>query len=159
MSIQDDLPVIESAKRSDCCAGLWLLLAGLLGAAGVALGAYEAHGLEKLLTGWGLSADEVQSRLHNCEVAVRYQLLHAVALLGLAVAVRTHGGRWLHAAGACWLLGTLLFSGMLYVLVFTGNRSIVHLIPLGGVLHIVGWLSLAAAALRVMGCCGGGKPT
>ena len=117
------------------------------------LGAYEAHGLEKMLTAQSLPADEVAARLHNCEVAVRYQLLHALAFLGLAVAAKAFGGRCLQVAGVCWLIGTLLFSGMLYVLVFTGSRSIVHLIPIGGVFQIIGWVALAVGGIFASGCC------
>ena len=148
-----ELPVLASAQGSSCCSGFWLLTAGLLGAAGVGLGAFEAHGLERMLGEWGIPSEEIAERRHNCEVAVRYQMLHALAFLGLAIAARTHGGRWLQVAGAAWLVGTVLFSGMLYVLVFTGNRSIVHLIPFGGLLQILGWLALAVAAVVSIGCC------
>lgn len=148
-----ELPVISNNRPGSCCAGLWLLLAGLLGASGVGLGAFEAHGLETMLAKQELPAEEIAARLHNCEVAVRYQLLHAIALLGLAAAAKTHGGRCLQIAGFSWLLGTMLFSGMLYVLVFTGSRSVVHLVPIGGVLQIVGWVALAVGACFSMGCC------
>jgi uncharacterized membrane protein YgdD (TMEM256/DUF423 family) len=144
--MHNELPVVQPTARSSCCAGLWLLLAGLLGASGVAMGAYEAHNLEALLTRWGLPAEEIAGRLHNCEVAVRYQMYHAVAYLGLAVAGKTIGGRSLQVAGVAWLLGILLFSGILYMLVFTGNRSMVHLIPIGGLLLIIGWLAVAIGA-------------
>jgi len=149
----NELPVVEKSQPSSCCAGLWLLLAGLLGASGVGMGAYEAHGLEKMLTESGLAAEEVTERMHNTQVAVRYQLIHALAFLGLAVAAKSYGGRSLQVAGGAWLVGTLLFSGMLYVLVFTGSRSIVHLIPVGGVLQIIGWIALAVGGVFAMGCC------
>ena len=155
--MQTELPVISPSNRSSCCHAWWLLLAGLLGATGVALGAFEAHGLEKMLTGWGLEPEEIAKRLHNCEVAVRYQMFHAVALLGLAAVARTHGGRSLQVAGVCWLLGVLLFCGLLYVVAFTGSRAVVHFIPLGGLAMIVGWLAISVAAARSMGCCGAKK--
>lgn len=151
--MNNDLPVISNSPVGSCCAGLWLLLAGLLGASGVGLGAFEAHGLEAMLTKQEVPAEEIAKRLHNCEVAVRYQLFHAVAFVGLAALAKVQGGRCLQVAGFSWLLGTILFSGMLYVLVFTGSRSVVHLVPIGGVLQIVGWVALAVGASFSMGCC------
>ena len=53
-----------------------LLAAGLIGLVGVALGAFGAHGLQEILAARGMT--------HAWESAARYQLLHAVALLGLS---------------------------------------------------------------------------
>ena len=103
----------------------------------VALGAFGAHALRERL---------VPDMLIVFEIGVRYQMYHALALLGVgAVAERLPGGA---AAGAGWLFvaGTVLFSGSLYALAFTGQRWLGAITPLGGVAFLAGWATLAWAA-------------
>lgn len=121
-----------------------LLAAGCFGATGVALGAFGAHALRLFLTEHG-SRD-------RWETAVFYQLVHAVALLGVAGWVRGSKGPatirmgW---AARCWITGILLFSGSLYLLSVTTNAPQwfkIAVPPLGGTAFIIGWLCVAAAA-------------
>jgi uncharacterized membrane protein YgdD (TMEM256/DUF423 family) len=128
---------------------IWLVLAGLLGAAGVALGAYHAHGLQGWLEGQGLDSAEVAKRMHNCEVGVRYQMYHALALAVVALLAFRGNAASLTIAGLCFFLGVLIFSGLLYGIVFTGIKILGAIVPIGGVLLIVGWLALAWAALGI----------
>lgn len=115
-----------------------LAVAALLGAAGVALGAFGAHALETRLA----AAD-----LATFETAVRYQMYHAVALLGLAAWIdRTPAPRLLWAAYS-WVAGVTIFSGSLYLLVLTDTRWLGAVTPLGGVALIAGWLLVASQAL------------
>jgi uncharacterized membrane protein YgdD (TMEM256/DUF423 family) len=118
-----------------------LIWAGLLGATGVLLGAFGAHAMHGLLTAAGMS--EVW------ETAVRYQLLHAVALLGLAGWMRAGGGapvgRAAWAAGG-WIVGSLIFSGSLYLLALGWPRWLGAITPVGGAFLIAGWIAAAAAA-------------
>lgn len=117
----------------------WLALAGLNGALAVALGAFAAHGL----------ADSVSpSRVDWLDTAARYQLVHALALVGVAWARTVWRGWTLVAAGAAFLAGAVLFSGGLYVAALTGWRGIIAVVPVGGAGYILGWLLLLAAALR-----------
>jgi uncharacterized membrane protein YgdD (TMEM256/DUF423 family) len=127
---------------------IWLFLAGILGASGVALGAYHAHGLEGWLIRQGLDSAEVAKRMHNCEVGVRYQMYHTLALVGVALLAFRGNSAGLAAAGICFFLGVLIFSGLLYGIVFTGIKILGAIVPIGGVLMIIGWLALAVAALR-----------
>ncbi|MDX1650554.1 MAG: DUF423 domain-containing protein, partial [Myxococcota bacterium] len=60
----------------------WIVVAAVLGAAGVLLGAFGAHGLR------GRLAPE---RLDAWQTAVQYHLLHALALLALALFERATG--------------------------------------------------------------------
>jgi uncharacterized membrane protein YgdD (TMEM256/DUF423 family) len=105
----------------------------------VAAGAFGAHALKARLP-----AD----LLAVFDTAARYQLFHALALLAAAWAVTRWPGRAARAAGGCFLLGTLLFCGSLYLLVATGQRAFGAITPAGGVLFIAGWLLLALAAWR-----------
>ncbi len=115
----------------------------ILGAAsafvGVAAGAFGAHGLKSRLDA---------EMLNTFEVGARYQMYHAFALF---VAAWAHG-RWPGGAAtwAGWLfvVGTLLFSGSLYVLSLTGLRWLGAVTPLGGLALLLGWLCLAAAAWK-----------
>jgi uncharacterized membrane protein YgdD (TMEM256/DUF423 family) len=103
----------------------------------VALGAFGAHGLRERL---------VPDMLTVFEVGVRYQMYHALALLAVgAVAGRFPGGA-VAAAGWLFVAGTVLFSGSLYALAFTGQRWLGAVTPLGGVAFLAAWGALAWAA-------------
>ena len=119
----------------------FLLAAGLFGAVGVAAGAYASHGLARLV-------DEVKL-IEYFELAALYQLVHAVALLGLALAASY---RTLHlgavVAGLLFSAGVVLFSGSLYLRVLTGLPDWGALTPLGGSAFILGWLVIAATGVR-----------
>ena len=121
---------------------LCLLLAALLGASGVGLGAYHAHGLEKHLARQSLEPAILARRLDNAGTAVRYQLVHALALLALAALAGPLRSRWLAAAATLFTAGVLAFSGGLYLIVFTGDAIHWAIVPSGGVLLMAGWLAL-----------------
>jgi len=115
-----------------------LIAAGLLGVTGVAIGAFAAHGLEGWLEKQSVDPEAIHKRLQQCEVAVRYHLLHALALLavGLGGGVRE---RLVRLASWFWLLGIMLFSGGLYSLVFLGAVGHWAIVPSGGFSFILGW--------------------
>jgi len=120
-----------------------LLSAGLHGAIGVGLGAFGAHALRAFLMERGMA--------NAWDTAVRYQLLHAVALLALAClfahAPAPHRRLLLWAARS-WEIGLVLFSGSLYALALGGPRWLGPITPIGGLALIIGWLLLIATALR-----------
>jgi uncharacterized membrane protein YgdD (TMEM256/DUF423 family) len=119
----------------------WLLAAAGLGALGVAMGAFGAHLLRALLP---------LQLMTIYETAVRYHLLHALALLGCAtlLALFPERARWLRWAAWGFAGGIVLFSGSLYALVLTDQRWLGLLTPLGGVAWIAAWLLLGAAFWR-----------
>ena len=119
-----------------------LIAAGLLGATAIALGAYHAHGLESFLEGYGLPGDVLERRMDNVESGVRYQMYHALALLGLASLLKESHNRLLGWIAAGFVLGTFLFSGSLYAIVFTGQTWFGAVAPLGGLTLIVSWAAL-----------------
>ena len=94
----------------------------------IACGAFAAHALRDKMT---------PAQLNLLDLAARYQLIHAVALLALQRLGRDE--LWLMRAGVCWLLGVALFSGSLYLLAATAWRSWGMLTPVGGVLLLLGW--------------------
>src|SRR5262245_37439750 len=105
----------------------------------VAAGAFGAHGLRHRLT---------SEMLAVFDVAVRYQMYHALALLAVSWAQTRWPGPALQLSGYAFLAGTILFSGSLYVLCLTGVRWLGAITPLGGVAFRLGWLALAWAAWK-----------
>jgi uncharacterized membrane protein YgdD (TMEM256/DUF423 family) len=75
-------------------------------------------------------------------------MYHALALLACAWEVTKWPGTLVSAAGWLFILGTLLFSGSLYVLSLTGLRWLGAITPLGGIALLAGWICLAAAAIK-----------
>lgn len=125
----------------------WIVLvAGVLGVVGVSIGAFAAHGLEKNLVRQGLEAAEIAKRLDQCEVAVRYHMLHTLALLALGLSSSVGGLRRSAAAAAFMLLGIGLFSGGLYSMVFAGVMGHWAIVPSGGLCMILGWCCVASLA-------------
>ncbi len=124
----------------------WIAVAGLLGALGVALGAFGAHALPTYLQHLGLDAQEVTRRTSLLETGVRYQLWHVLAILIVGIAMRDLSSRWWNAAGIFFTLGVLLFSGSLYAIVLTGNGRWGMITPLGGVSFLLGWMAILAAS-------------
>ncbi len=123
-----------------------IAVAGVLGALGVGIGAFAAHGLEKMLAAQSLDPGEIARRLDQCDVAVRYHMLHALALLSLGGWSGRQGGRFRDAAVGLFVLGIALFSGGLYSMVFWGRMGHWMIVPAGGMCFILGWLALVAAA-------------
>lgn len=117
---------------------LWLILAGLNGMMAVGLDAYARHGLD---------ADSYGAEMFD--FATRYQIYHALVLIGVAW-LADRGAGWLaSAAGWCLVGGIVLFSGTLYILGQTGVVLVEGAAPLGGGLLMLGWVLLGAAGLRV----------
>lgn len=121
--------------------GIWIRIGALLGGLGVIAGAFGAHYLRERL--------KLEPRqLDSFETGVRYQLVHAIALMivGLLSLHSGRAGAALTAVGWLFLVGTLLFSGSIYLLALgIGPRALLGpTTPIGGSLLIVGWFVLAA---------------
>jgi len=111
-----------------------LILAGALGASGVALGAWAAHGLE---------ASHGRRAVELVDTAVRYQLVHALAAC-IAIALSApRNSRSMSIAAWLFVVGAVLFCGALHFLAFGGPRWLGMVAPLGGLALIGGWLALA----------------
>jgi uncharacterized membrane protein YgdD (TMEM256/DUF423 family) len=113
-----------------------LLLAGLMGAGGVALAAADAHAAP----GAGLGG------------AAYMLLFHAAALVG-GTSLYGQGVLWrplLLAVLIAWILGAALFSGDVAVRAFAGHRLFPMAAPTGGIVLIAAWLALAAAAVGAL---------
>jgi uncharacterized membrane protein YgdD (TMEM256/DUF423 family) len=112
----------------------------------VLLGAFGAHLLPRFLATQELSVVDISRRLANWETASRYLMYHALALLTVGLLAERRSHTSLRLAGWAMLAGTLIFCGCLYLLVLTGITALGRIVPIGGVLMIVGWALLAYAA-------------
>ena len=119
----------------------FFIIGSILAGLAVILGAFGAHGLKNLV------APEL---IDTWEKAVRYQIVHALALLILAWAIShwPQGANLWVLGGWLFLAGVVLFSGSLYLLVLSGIKWLGAITPLGGVAFGIGWLCLLMAAWR-----------
>lgn len=113
------------------------------GVLAVILGAFGAHGLEKLVD---------TNALQSYETGVRYQMYHALLLLILAN-INFLSDKSKKIVFYLIALGVILFSFTIYLLatndLTTFDFKIIALMtPLGGTLLILGWIVLG---IRVLG--------
>ncbi len=114
-------------------------LGAVLGALGVAAGAFGAHALAGKL-----AAD----RLELFELAARYQMIHALALIAAAWAAQRWPSGITSAAGWLFVAGVVIFCGTIYALAFGAPRILGAVTPIGGMSLIIAWVLLAVAALK-----------
>jgi uncharacterized membrane protein YgdD (TMEM256/DUF423 family) len=117
----------------------FLFLGAASAAIGVAAGAFGAHALESRIS---------TDLLAVYETGVRYELMHALGLLVIGMAAERWPGVGWERAGWLFVIGTVLFSGSLYVLALTGLRWPGVVTPLGGLCLLAGWGLAAAASVR-----------
>ena len=106
---------------------IFIIAAGLCGAAGVALSAAAAH-----------------QDGGNLVTAAQFLLFHAPALLAIGF---FGGGLMLRTGGSVLLAGVLLFTGDLVMRHYAGDRLFPYAAPTGGTLMIAGWIVVGLSAL------------
>jgi uncharacterized membrane protein YgdD (TMEM256/DUF423 family) len=115
---------------------IFVILAGLLGAAGVILAAAGAHAAPNA----------------GLEGAAYLLLFHAAAVLG-GTALAQQGLLWRPLALVAliaWIAGAALFAGDIALRAFAGHRLFAFAAPTGGVILIGAWLALALAAIAAL---------
>lgn len=113
-------------------ARFWVLAAAIVGFLGVAAGALGAH---------ALAADPVRAGWMS--TGAQYALFHAVAVLALAALAQQRGCPLLSTTAWCFVAGSLLFSGSLWLMALGGPHLLVYATPLGGLGLLAGWAALA----------------
>ncbi len=123
-------------------AKLFITLASLSGMLAVILGAFGAHGLR----------DRLDPHLMGIyQTGVQYHFYHALALLAVGIiALQQPQTALLKSAGWLFLIGTVIFSGSLYLLAISGVKWLGAITPLGGLAFIAGWACLAAAGWKLL---------
>lgn len=124
----------------------FFIAASVFGALAVTLGAFGAHGLEKITTDGKI--------LHGFETATEYQMYHALALLAVAILYDKFPVNAMKWAGYSFMAGIILFSGSLYLLTFlkiqesSAVKFVGPITPVGGICFIAGWLLLLIAVMK-----------
>lgn len=121
---------------------LLLVLGAINGFLTVALGAFGAHALKRVLD---------ERALGWWQTAVHYHGVHALALLATGVLAlhltrAAPPPRALRVAGWGFLIGITLFCGSLYLMALSGVRALGAVTPLGGLSLLVAWAALAISA-------------
>jgi uncharacterized membrane protein YgdD (TMEM256/DUF423 family) len=123
---------------------------GISGALAVALGALGAHYLKNKMQAGLISAEAFA----GFETAVKYHLFHTLAMLMVLIMLKDNSSKLLSRAYLFFFWGTILFSGSLYLLctrqLFNAEwlNVLGPVTPIGGVLMILGWLSISWAAIK-----------
>ena len=123
----------------------FLIIAAVLGALSVMLGAFGAHGLKGRMNA---------ETFEIFETAVRYQFYHVFALLAVGVISQYIRSGFLRWSGMCFIAGIILFCGSLYLLSYFKMTGAQHMnwigaiTPVGGLCFISGWILLAVAVMR-----------
>lgn len=121
---------------------LWFRLGAFFMMTGVALGAFGAHGLKGRLS---------PEAMQIYQTAVFYQLIHAMGLFvvaGAALTSPTRPAPALDRAGIVFGAGIVIFSGSLYLLAMTGLKWLGAVTPIGGLLFLFGWGTLAFQKIK-----------
>jgi uncharacterized membrane protein YgdD (TMEM256/DUF423 family) len=119
----------------------FLVIGATFGLIGVTVGAFGAHALKDFLSESG--------NLNTFETAVKYQFYHAFALICTGILAKDFGNKWNNYAGKAFFIGTLIFSGSLYLICFTNIKTFGAVAPIGGTLLILGWSSLLISFLKL----------
>jgi uncharacterized membrane protein YgdD (TMEM256/DUF423 family) len=104
----------------------WIIIAGIFGFLGVALGAFGAHLLQARLN---------EKMLEIYRTGIMYHLIHTCALLAIAL----YGDQKFFTAGIFFLAGIILFSFSLYAYSITGVKHFAMITPVGGISFLIGW--------------------
>ncbi|WP_067618748.1 DUF423 domain-containing protein [Alicyclobacillus acidiphilus] len=118
------------------------VIGGILAFLSVAVGAFGAHVISSRIS------SDMLSVYHTGD---QYQMYHALALIAVGILIRLNiGGKSMHAAGWLFFIGTVLFSGSLYILSTTGTKAaaIGALTPLGGLCFLAGWVCFIVGLVR-----------
>ena len=117
----------------------WIKAGALLAALAVVLGGFD------ITTFIDLKNDR-QTYERAFDVAICFQLVHALAIVAVGILLVLRPGRLLRASGWCFLLGTILYSGSIYLSVFTAISWIAPIKLIGVVTLVIAWILLVEGA-------------
>jgi uncharacterized membrane protein YgdD (TMEM256/DUF423 family) len=119
---------------------LFILLGAASAALSVAIGALGAHKLNPLL--------KANGKLEAFRTASEYQMYHALAMMAVGILILVWPQKNWGAAGWLFLIGSILFSGSIYVLCFQPYKWLGPVTPIGGLLFMAGWIYIAYLATK-----------
>lgn len=112
-----------------------VLISAILGALGVALGAFGAHGLKNILS---------PELLETYKTGVLYHLIHTAVLLTISLNSKYN----LKTPFYLILIGVILFSFSLYIYTLTQITAFAMITPIGGIILIIGWIMIIVSVLK-----------
>lgn len=119
---------------------IFVLLATLLLASSVFLGAYGTHGLYEA----GAAVEEVRA----WDWANQLHATHSLGLLAVGMLLRRKPEILFYKVAGCLLIaGMVLFSGLIYAKLL-GGPDLASITPFGGMSLAAAWLSAAAGVWR-----------
>lgn len=117
----------------------FIVVGAFFAALSVIIGAFGAHALSAQLTERGVAI---------WATGVQYQMLHSTAMIAIGILLLIlNSKKLLLLAGFAFLVGTLLFSGSLYLIALLTIKNLGLITPIGGLFFVVGWLLLVCAAM------------
>lgn len=108
----------------------------------VIIGAFGAHGLKHIASA---------QQLAWWHTATEYFFFHALGLLALGILAKVASHIKIIVPFTLIQLGILFFCGSLYIMGLGLSSSLGIITPIGGLLMILGWLSLAWLAYQQRG--------
>jgi uncharacterized membrane protein YgdD (TMEM256/DUF423 family) len=111
---------------------LFLKSGAIFAGLSIALGAFGAHAFKEVL--------ELSNRTETYEIAARYQMYGALALIAVGILTDKIPHKFLTWAGYCFIVGTIIFSGSLYLICITGVKMWGAVAPIGGAGLMAGWI-------------------
>lgn len=125
--------IYPQARRS-------LVVGAALLALAVLIGAFGAHGLKAIVT---------PEKLVTFETGVRYHFYHGFGVILLGLMQQCFPDLRVNGAFYSFIVGILLFSFNCYFYVLTGMKIFAIIVPVGGLLFVLGWIILAARTLKL----------
>ena len=117
-----------------------LFLGTALLALAVLVGAFGAHGLKNLVEA---------EKLVTFETGVRYHFYHGFALVLLGLIQQQIPAVDFKVSTWSFLVGIILFSFNCYFYVLTGMKVFAMIVPIGGLLFMLGWLVMMIKILKL----------
>lgn len=112
-----------------------IIISSVMGALGVAFGAFGAHGLKTILS---------TELLETYKTGILYHLIHSAVLLALSLNTKYN----LKISFNFIFTGIILFSFSLYIYALTGILTFAMITPIGGISLILGWLFIIIILLK-----------
>ena len=106
----------------------------------VLIGAFGAHGIKSMVTA---------EKLVTFETGVRYHFYHAFGLVMVAIAQQSFPGIRLNSSFYAFIVGILLFSFNCYFYVLSDVKTFAMIVPVGGLMFVLGWVLFAWNALKL----------
>jgi len=119
---------------------LFLTAGAISGVLAVLFGAFGAHLLKQMIS---------PDMLEIFKIGVQYQFYHAFALLAAGILMNYKPSGSLEWSGYLFMAGSAIFSGFLYLLAFTGIKSLGMIVPIGGLTLVAGWICMLVHVLKI----------